>query len=162
MRTTYFDTDFDQLSWHDCSVWRFELRVGEPAEDDGTADFVLDLDFIADSFNGNDGSVQYRIAPATLSFHGVTDLKMTLDFGDSGFQRAIHAFSIDRIERELVRDQKVFLDRTYYRWTIFGNWPESGVLSFGGVGFTLKLACEPVIKPTCALSLRERATLSRR
>ncbi|HEY4309510.1 MAG TPA: hypothetical protein VGN12_08670 [Pirellulales bacterium] len=162
MRTIYDDADFDELSWHDCSVWRFELRVGDSAEEDWTADLLLDLDFIADGFYGTDGTVQYAMAPATLSFQGVTDLKMTLDFGDSGFQTAIHAFSVDRIEREPVRDQKVYLDRTYYRWTIFGNWPQSGDLSFGAVGFTLKLACEPITKPTYTLSLQERARLSRR
>lgn len=160
MRTTYSDADFDELSWHDCSVWRFELRVGDSAEEDWTADLVLDLDFIADFFNGTDGTAQYSIAPATLSFRGVTDLKMTLDFGDSGFQTAIHAFSVDRIEREPVHDQKVFLDRTYYRWTIFSNWPEVGALSFGAVGFTLKLACEPITKSADTLSLRERTRLS--
>jgi hypothetical protein len=162
MRTIYDDADFDELSWHDCSVWRFELRVGESAEDEWTADFLLDLDFIADSFNDDDGNVQYRIAPATLSFQGVTDLKMALDFGDSGFQSAIHAFSVDRIEREPVPDQRIFLDRTYYRWTIFGNWPQSGALSFGAVGFTLKLACEPITKPTNTLSLQERTPLPAR
>jgi hypothetical protein len=80
MRTTYTDADIDELSWNDCSVWRFELRIGDSAEEGWTANLLLDLDFITSTSNGDDGKIQYRIAPATLSFQGVTDLKLALDW----------------------------------------------------------------------------------
>jgi hypothetical protein len=31
--------------------------------------------------------------------------------------------SIGQIVRELIKDQKVYLDRPYYRWRIVLNWP---------------------------------------
>jgi hypothetical protein len=112
------EADFDRLSWHDCHIWGVALHVGDPDENDWTSDLVLDIDYIVEWVCGVGGGGQFRVAPATLAFHGVTDPRITIDWGDSGFRVALHGISIDRIEREPVRDQKVFLDRPYYGWRI--------------------------------------------
>ena len=85
-----------------------------------------------------------------------------IDWGDSGFQVALHGVSIDRIERERVREQKVYLDRLYYRWSIRLNWPRAGEIAFGAVGFTQTLLAEPVLTTKQHLSLRERSRLTGR
>src|SRR5262249_34802760 len=105
------EVDFERMSWHDCHIWRIEFRVGEPEEDDWTSDLVLGLDFILEWLCGVDGSVTFKIAPATLVFHGVTDPKIAIDWGDNDFQAAIHEVSIARVERHYVPNQKVYLDR---------------------------------------------------
>jgi hypothetical protein len=74
--------------------------VGDRDERDWTSELVLDLDFIVDWMCGVAGGGQFRVAPATLAFHGVTDPRIRIDWGDSGFQVAPHAVSIDRIERD--------------------------------------------------------------
>lgn len=43
---TCTDADFDRLSWHDCYVRGLEIRAGDPAVSDWTADLAFELDFI--------------------------------------------------------------------------------------------------------------------
>ena len=157
---TYTDADFDRLSWHDCHLWAIELRAGNADDNDWTSDLVLDIDFILEWICGVGGCAQFRVAPATLVFHGVTDLKIDIDWGRSGFQAALHPAAIDHIDREQIRDQKVYLDRPYYRWSIRLNWPDSGEIAFGAVGFTQRLRAEAIVTGRQHLSRRERARSS--
>lgn len=159
-RRPFTESDFDQLSWHDCHIWGFELCAGDADEGDWTSDLVLDIDFIVEWLCGVTGGAQFRVAPATLVFHGITDLRVTINWGDSGFRTALHPVSIDRIEREVVEDQKIHLDRPYYSWRILLNWPQDGVITFGAVGFTQTLRSEAVLKDQQKLSRRERGRLT--
>ncbi len=90
---------------------------------------------------------------------GVTDLRIDVDWGSPGSQTALHPLSIDRVEREPIRDQKVYLDRPYYTWTIVLNWPASSRIAFGAVGFTQTQRAEPVLTDKQSLSLEERRRL---
>lgn len=156
------EQEFEHLSWHDCHVWRLELRVGDPDEGDWTSDLVIGLDFISEWLCGVQGGTTFRVAPATLVFHGVTDARIAIDWGDTGAQVALHEVSIDRIEREPIRDQKVYLDRPYYRWRIRLNWPAGGEITFGAVGFTQTLLAEPIVSDKQHLSHGERRRLTGR
>jgi hypothetical protein len=156
MGTIYADPDFEKFSWHDCRIWGLEFRTGDVNEDDWTTDLVLDIDFIVEWVCDREGGAQFRVAPATLVFHGVSDLKVNIDWGNSGFQLALHEVSIDRINRERISDQKVFLDRPYYKWSIRLNWPQDGEIAFGAVGFSQTLRSEPVLMNTQSFSLRQR------
>ncbi len=156
----YTESDFDELSWHDCRIWGFELRAGDPDGGDWTSDLALDIDFIVEWLCRVGGEAQFRVAPAVLIFHGVTDLSINIDWGDSGFRSALHEVSIDRIERERVREQKVYLDRPYYSWRILLNWPKSGEITFGAFGFTQTLRTEAVLTDQQSLSRRERRRLT--
>ena len=80
----YTEADFDRLSWHDCHIWGIELRAGDPDDGDWTSDLVLDIDFIVEWICGTGGGGQFRVAPATLVFHGVTDPKIDIDSGRLG------------------------------------------------------------------------------
>ena len=162
MDATHTEADFDRLSWHDCHIWGFDLRAGDADEEDWTSDLVLDLDFIVEWLCGVEGGARFRVAPATLAFHGVTDLRIRIDWGDSGFQTALHILSIDEIEREAVREQKVHLDRPYFSWRIRLNWPRAGEIAFGAVGFTQTLRAQPVLIDKQHLSLGTRGRLSAR
>ncbi len=68
----------------------------------------------------------------------------------------MHPVSIHVIERERIADQKVYLDRPYYRWKIALNWPEGGQITFGAVGFTQMLRAQPVLTDNQCLSRGER------
>ena len=159
---TYTEADFDRLSWHDCHIWAVELRAGDPDDGDWTSDLALDLDFIVEWICGAGGGGQFRVAPATLVFHGVTDPKIDIDWGRSGFQVAMHPVSIGTLEREPIENQKVHLGRPYYSWRIRLNWPDSSEIAFGAVGFTQTLRAEPVLSERQHLSLKERGRLTGR
>ncbi|MGH6899216.1 MAG: ankyrin repeat domain-containing protein [Geminicoccaceae bacterium] len=115
----------DGLSWHDNALYGVGLDVGDCARGDWHADLVLDLDHIVEWLCGVDRQIRFRVAPATLTFHHVTDLQIAIDCGDSGGRIALHALSIDAITRERIRDQKICLDRPYWRWRIALNDPPS-------------------------------------
>lgn len=158
---TQTDADFDRLSWHDCHIWGIELRAGDPDAGDWTSDLALDVDFIVEWICDVGGGGRFRVAPASLVFHGVTDPKIDIDWGRSGFRTALHPVSIGEVERERIEDQKVFLDRPYYAWAVRLNWPRGGAITFGAVGFTQTLRAEPVLTGSPCLPSSERRRLTR-
>jgi hypothetical protein len=154
------EADFDRMSWHDCHIWGLQLRVGDGRADDWTSDLVFDIDFITDGFCRPDSRCQFLVAPAALAFHSVTDPRIDVDWGDSGFRISLHDMSIDRIERERVKDQEIHLDRPYYKWKIRLNSPKDGEISFGAVGFTQTLLAKPVQTTDQNLWVKERDRLT--
>src|SRR5215472_10291608 len=141
---TVTEADFENLSWHDCTIWGLALKLGDPTEEDWTSELVLDVDFIlewvrresCDLQSGGACTLEFRVAPATLTFHGITDLRVQLQSPSSGFQLAPPLISIASIERERVQTQKVYLDRPYYRWTIgLHKSMTGGAIAFGALGF---------------------------
>ena len=152
---TYPDTgdDFARLSWHDNTVYGLRLEIGDPERGDWRSNLVLDIDHIVEWICG---SARFRVAPATLSFHHATDLRIAVDCGDSGGQVALHALCIDTVARERIVDQKICLDRPYYRWRIAFNWPRGGEIRFAASDFTLALRAEPVLQDQQQLSPLDR------
>jgi hypothetical protein len=148
--------DFDDLTWHDNALYGLRLDVGDCARGDWHADLVLDIDHIVEWLCGTDKQVCFRVAPATLTFHDVTDLRIAIDCGDSGGQIALHALSIHAITRDRILDQKICFDRPYFRWRIALNWPQDGAITFGASGFTQVLRAEPVLRDQQQLSPAER------
>jgi hypothetical protein len=155
------EADFDRLSWHDCHIWAVEFRAGDPDEGDWTSDLALDIDFIVEWICGVGGGGQFRVAPASLVFHGVTDPRIDINWGRSGLQVSLHPPAIDQLERELIHSQKVYLDRPYYRWTLRLNWPMASEITFGAIGFTQTLRADPVLTDKQSLSFSERSRLAR-
>jgi hypothetical protein len=149
-------TDFDDLSWHDNIVYGLRIDVGDPRRDEWHSNLVLDIDHIVEWVCGTDGGVRFLVAPATLAFHNVTDLRLAVDFGDSGGQVNMNELSIHEITRERVEDQKVCLDRPYYRWRIALNLPSDGEIGFCASGFTQTLRAEPALLDEQRLPAAER------
>jgi hypothetical protein len=100
--------------------------------------------------------MRFRVAPATLTFHNVTDLRIAVDFGDSGGQTMMNELSIATITRAPVADQKICLDQTYYRWRIELNWPQGGEITFGASGLTQDLRADPVLLEEQRFSVLDR------
>lgn len=111
--TCWTDADFDSLSWHDNHV--HGLGVSEGQYESG--ELVLDLDFIVEWIGCDTGRVQFRIAPASLTFHEVTHLKIQLDYCSAS--AAMCPFSIAGIERRRETREKY----TATVWKIPVNWP---------------------------------------
>ncbi len=149
------DAEFDPYAWHDCAIWRLEVRADTSATHPVDA-LVLHLDFIVEWGSG-DADARFVVAPATLAFHGVTDMHVSVDWGASGFQVAVHDMVIDRIERQLVADQKVYLDRPYYAWAIHLSWPALGRLTFGAFAYTQTLLAKPIPTAQQTLSWEQRS-----
>ncbi|HJS33412.1 MAG TPA: hypothetical protein VJ924_15565 [Alphaproteobacteria bacterium] len=133
-------------SWHDDSIYGLRVVVGDHERGDWRSELVLDIDHIVEWVCGLDRRPRFRVAPASLIFHDVTDLQVAVDCGDTGGRVALHALSIDRVARERIEDQKVCFDRPYFRWRIELNWPAGGSIVFAASGFTQTLRAEPVLQ----------------
>lgn len=151
--------DFERYAWHDDTLYGLRLDIGDPDRNDWRSNLMLDLDHIVEWVCGVDRSCRFRVAPATLTFHHVTDLQVAVDCGDTGGQVALHALSIDGITRERIVDQKICFDRPYYRWRIAFNWPQGGEIRFGASDFILDLRAEPVLIDEQQLSPLDRKPL---
>ena len=154
MRDRWNEADFDEISWHDCHIWGLRLVAGDPRTDDWTADLVLDIDYISEWIcpAGEPPEFQFQVAPAALTFHGVSNLRIHVE--PSHAEAAIHPWSIDGIEREPVEHQQMFLNRIYYRWQIRLNWPADSDLTFNAAGFTQQLKAAPVLATSQHLTRR--------
>ena len=144
--------DFDRLSWHDNPIYGLSI---DNDISQWKSDLVFDIDYIVEWLCGVGAPAQFRIAAATLTFHHVTDLRTSVDWGDSGMQVAVAEMVLDPIAREQVKHQLICFDRPYYRWTLRLNSPRpGGEISFGASGFTQVLRQEPVL---CVEQKLERA-----
>jgi hypothetical protein len=145
MDLTRTEKDFDALSWHDNYVYGIHFSLGDIERGDWRSDLLLDIDYIVEWVCGADRQTRFLVAPATLAFHDATDLKLAVDWGDSGHRMALHEASVSTVARTRVADQKICLDRPYWRWAIVLNSPNGGEISFGATGFTQTLRAEPVL-----------------
>jgi hypothetical protein len=136
---------FDQLSWHDNAVHGLRIDVGDPDRGQWHSRLILDLDHIVEWLCCTDGRTHFRVAPATLVFENATDLSIQLPHRGYGTQISLSPLSIDRIERERVTDQRICLDRPYWRWSIGFNDPEGGLIALGASDIRLALRAEPVL-----------------
>jgi hypothetical protein len=135
LKTSWTDRDFDNLSWHDNHVHGFTISESPY----GVGDMTLDLDYILEWLKSESGSIQFRIAPASLTFHNVSDLKLALDY--ASVSAATGPFSIAGIERRFEHRERY----TAIVWIIAINWPK-GSISFEATGFTQKLCGPSIIK----------------
>ncbi len=139
------DAEFDRLSWHDNTVYGLRIDVGDPTRGDWHSDLVFDIDHIVEWVCGVNRDVKFRVAPATLTFHGVTDLRVAVDFGGSNYRTAMNHLSIAGITREPVPNQEGYPERAYYRWRMELNLPQGAEIAFGARGFPQTLRAEPVL-----------------
>ena len=145
MNETDSAPDFDEYSWHDNIVYALRFNVGDASQGDWRHQLIFDIDSIVEWVPGGERGARFRVAPATLTFHDVTDLRIGVDFGDSNCTTAINDLSIAAISREPFDDKKRFPDQDYYRWRIELNLPQGGEIVFGARGFTQTLRAEPVL-----------------
>ncbi len=138
------DDGYNPAAWHDDTLHGLSIFTGDIDNDDWRSELNLDIDHIVEWIRQDDGYFVFDVVPATLSFHDVTDLDIALAWSASGFQDALSQADIDRIERSVVANQRICLDRPYYRWRIIFNTPEDGRIEFGATGYTLKPRGAPV------------------
>ena len=155
MAKTLDDSEFETISWHDNVIYGLRFDVGDAARGDWRSDLVLDIDHIVEWVRGENG-IRFRVAPATLTFHDATDLRIGVDFGDSGGQTTMNELSIADITRVPIADRKITLDRPYYRWRIELNWPRDGEISFGASGLTQELRAAPELLDEQRFSVLDR------
>jgi hypothetical protein len=119
-------------------------------EQPGTAEVEFDIDYIMEWIRPEDREFRFRVAPATLTFHNVIELRMVIDFAAPG--AGMTPMSIDGIRRELLR---TLPGQDFFRWTIPINWPD-GEITFKSSGFTQVLRGDPIEQDVQGLRVEHR------
>ncbi len=136
--------DFDGFSWHDNVIYGLRLDVGDAEREQWHSRLVLDIDHIVEWLRGEGQGFRFRVAPATLVFEDVSDLRLAVDYGDSGGSEMLGEMSIAEITRIPLAHHSG-RDLPYWRWRIALNWPSGGEIFFAASGFRQTLRAEPVL-----------------
>ena len=144
-KTKWTETDYPSMSWHDNHV--HGMRLVEGAH--GTGKLEFDLDYILEWTKNDSGTICFKIAPASLKFREVSNLKVSLDYG--AISAAMGPFSIDGIERRTEERERY----TATLWSIKVNFPV-GEIRFEASGFTQVLRRGAVTSENQVLSSSER------
>lgn len=144
--TSWDESQFGDMCWHDNHVHALAIRAGEH----GAGELDLDLDYILEWLRPTESMYAFRLAPATLTFRGVYDLRIEIDYAVAS--AGMTPFSIDRIARE------VEPTTGQVRWTVELNWP-TGAISFIATGFRQRLKAAPVVRNSQHLDDDERRLL---
>lgn len=126
------DADFEQMGWHDCSIYKVRL----------TEDLEFDIDYIL-KWNKPDMEglpFTFWVAPATLVFKSIQNLSFDFDIGLG------KAFEIEGIERG---------DGS--RWRIITR---HGDIQFNSKGYEQYIRQEPFFEFEQAISFVERSGYS--
>jgi len=137
----------NEVSWHDNLIYAIHLQGADPDRGIWRSNLVLDIDHIVEwicgADRGENTSVSFLVAPATLVFHDVSDLKINVDFAASEHRINVNELSIAQIVREPVERLAAAGAPPYYAWRIELNLPEGGEIGFGATGYTQTLRAEP-------------------
>jgi hypothetical protein len=140
------EVQFDEMSWHDNHV--HGLRIVETAN--GAGELILDLDHILEWITTPDRSFQFRVVPATLTFHDVMFLRMSLDYATP--TAAFGPFSIGGIKRRSEPRER----HVEQVWSIQVKWP-AGELGFSARGFTQRTYGTPIVCSSLSLTPSQRS-----
>jgi hypothetical protein len=146
-RNIWSTEDFESLSWHDVHV--HGVRFASFNESEGTANLVLDIDYILEWEQEGEVFV-FTVCPAELTFHNAFGFKFALDYATP--TTGMCPFSIQDISRvplEFATGYKSF------RWVIPINCPH-GSLEFEAPAFKLRLVGKPVVQASQYLLPEQR------
>lgn len=147
----------ETVSWHDNLIYALHLDAGDAAAGDWYCNLVLDIDHIVEWVCGADGGTKFRVAPATLTFKAVSNLRIALDCDAGAYPRSLHELSIDAITRAPAPPEKQFGQGPYWCWAVTLNDPRGGEIAFGASDYSLVLRAEPVLCDEQRLPARTRA-----
>ena len=146
IKTTFTNAVFEDAKWHDNKIHGFFFR-----QEKFVSDIVFDIDFILEWLCKE--TCKFKIAPASLVFHNVTDLRIVIDWGDSDFQRSVMGMHIVEIKRNIVKTRMKFPE--YYKWNIELSDKHSEI-NFGASGFTQYLRSEAIWTDKQFLTIEQR------
>lgn len=134
LKTIWTERDFDVMNWHDAVVHALSIDTREY-----DYELILDVDYILEWIKpvAPDNYYSFVIAPATIIFSGVWDIKTDLATRES----VLEPIRIQDIQRE---NQRNITNSEIVTW----DWTISliqGTIRFNGSGYTLYLRRKPIL-----------------
>jgi hypothetical protein len=143
--------EFEKMIWHDNAIHGFHIREGE---DNCGGELDFDIDYILEWLAPEDNSFNFRVAPAMLTFHDVSDLVISINYAK--LPAAVQPMTIHEIHREVITYPNGYLS---YKWNVELNWPLEGFISFDASGFTQAIYGQQIVSGAQYLQPSERVKL---
>ncbi|QSW88720.1 hypothetical protein J0383_21085 [Flavobacterium endoglycinae] len=139
--------DFEEMGWHDCSIHAFAID-SDVYDDFIKSDLLLDIDYIFKwVLPENTSNYSFWVAPCTLTFIEVTDLKIQYASGNS----FLPELEISHISRE----EKIY-ENGYKSWHWKIELVGDSFISFDSIGY------EQVVKRAPSLTNQQAFTITER
>ncbi|MFJ4851143.1 hypothetical protein [Streptomyces sp. NPDC088733] len=147
-KSIWTDADFDAMGWHDVTIHGICVQPGA-SDDSPLPRLLLDIDYIVRWVHPVPPETHFSlwIAPSTLVFEDVWDVK-----GDLDFKGMVMSLDIDHLRRSTAEDK--YDDP---QWHIEGHYFD---LKLRATGYRQYLRQAPRLSPRLVLSLGERGGLS--
>jgi hypothetical protein len=146
-KAVWSDADFGQMGWHDATIHALGFRDAGEHE----VELLLDLDSIARWVKSDSGWYSFLVAPATLVFDNVHNVRGTLAL--DGEHLNLHVNDIERLEHE----SEGAGEPGFWRWKLDGH---DFTLSFSATGFRQYFRARPMATHRQALLDDERGGVS--
>lgn len=139
------EADFEQMNWRAASVYAFAFLPKR-------AEFVLDIDYILQRIEQPESQPSFMVAPATLIFENVWDLKIELEP-----DMQIEIFNIERSEPRNPKNPELLNRAIEWKWIIKTN---QGEISLRSTGYKQHFKGMPVFGREKSLDLDLRGGFS--
>ena len=135
------------MGWHDATLHAFAFLPGK-------YELLLDIDYILDWVDPQEGETYFNfwVAPATLVFENVYDLKIDLEPVDG-----VELQDVRRTDPRVPRNAEFIGRDKEWRWTLEA---ENGEITFSAIGFHQYFRRTPSFGRAQAISLDERGGFS--
>jgi hypothetical protein len=144
-------SEFEKMIWHDNAIHGFHIRE---SGDNCNGELDFDIDYILEWLAPENNSFSFRVAPAMLTFHDVSDLIISINYAK--ITAAVQPMTIHEIRREVINYANGF---SSFKWMIEINWPLDSFISFEASGFTQKMYGQQVASGAQYLQPSERVRL---
>lgn len=141
------ESDFEQMGWHDSKIYAIAFE-GEKFE------LALDIDYILKWLNPQEGESNFKfwVAPSTLVFRNVRDLKISLEESLNLEIQDLH-----RMNPQEPKNVKHIPESIEYDWTIETT---GGEIFFKSVGYKQYFRKFPVLLESQKIGFKERGGIS--
>lgn len=149
LKTIWTEADFEIMNWHDNMVHALAIT---PKEYD--YELLFDIDYLFEWIKPEppNNYYSYVVAPATLSFIGVWDIKTDIETRQSVLE-PITILEIQRFNERKINNT----DFTTWEWIIT---LVQGTIKFNGLGYTQYIRRKPIRYETHILEENHRGPIS--
>ncbi len=145
MKEIWTELDFEEMGWHDSHIYYIQY-------DAESFRLILDIGYIYEWIKAKDGkSFQFYVAPTTLTFENVWDLKIDIEPNNS--------LEINEIVKENQRKPKnaeFVNNKLEWDWNIDVF---NGTIRFKAIGFVQVFWKKPILQAEQSLPISERKEL---
>lgn len=121
------------------------------------SNLIIEIDHIL-KWDCQEDTSRFKVVPARLIFSNVTDLRLSIDWGNSGFRNSHAGMAIVGLTKTAVEQGRCDNEPEYFHWA-FEFTDEQEQLELGASGYRLEYLADPVWSQEQYIERSERMKL---